>query len=417
MNEAAAPRRAKPAPIFELDLGGNGGLLAPANLIELRGWVGAELLFWEWLPRRNFGMHSSAASEAYSYLSQAQSHVDAAGNAGSNQSKEWVASQVESAKAFISNAFLTRRLPHSSTPVAKRIQAFKDEAGEEAASFYITPFLDNLNQQQSHGYAPNSVAGWHGAVAGQIDRHNLNPASRAGRKDAAEKAMEELRLKMETLLGEKGVAIEELHRAFESRTQDLDQLTSGQNEAFGEAQGERSKAFETLTSAHDKSLETIRKTFIDEMAMRAPAAYWGDKQVAHAKWVERFTWITFGGIAAALVALGVAVGLMLYHLPSNATHPPPWQLAVLALGGVLVIWALRLVVRMYLSHIHLERDADERIVMVKTYLALLEAQAMDSNEHRQLILNALFRPASDGIVKDEAMPFSVAELLTRSGKP
>ena len=55
--------------------------------------------------------------------------------------------------------------------------------------------------------------------------------------------------------------------------------------------------------------------------------------------------------------------------------------------------------------------------MARTYLSLLEGDRLASKEDRQLILQALFRPASDGIVKDEGVPFSLAEVLTRTGKP
>jgi hypothetical protein len=55
--------------------------------------------------------------------------------------------------------------------------------------------------------------------------------------------------------------------------------------------------------------------------------------------------------------------------------------------------------------------------MTHTYLSLMEGDQLTSKEDRQLILQALFRPASDGIVKDEGVPFSLAEVLTRTGKP
>ena len=85
--------------------------------------------------------------------------------------------------------------------------------------------------------------------------------------------------------------------------------------------------------------------------------------------------------------------------------------------GVFAVWGVRLVVRMFLSHLHLASDAAERVVMTRTYLSLLEGDRLSSKEDRQLILQALFRPASDGIVKDEGVPFSLAEVLTRTGKP
>ncbi len=89
---------------------------------------------------------------------------------------------------------------------------------------------------------------------------------------------------------------------------------------------------------------------------------------------------------------------------------------MLVLIGLFTIWGVRLVVRMFLSHIHLATDAAERVVMVKTYLSLIEGDRVKSVEDRQLILQALFRPASDGIVKDEGIPPSFLELLTRSPK-
>jgi hypothetical protein len=55
--------------------------------------------------------------------------------------------------------------------------------------------------------------------------------------------------------------------------------------------------------------------------------------------------------------------------------------------------------------------------LTHTYLSLMEGDQLTSKEDRQLILQALFRPASDGIVKDEGVPFSLAEVLTRTGKP
>jgi len=417
MTEAAASKHAKPAPILELDLGENGGLLAPTDLAELHRWIDAEMQSWEWLPLRSFGQMNSAAIEAYSSLDEAQGHVDAAIRKSGSQAKEWLADQIEAAKLLLSGVFISRRLPHSSTPLAKRIQALRQEAGEEAATYYLLPFLENLDQGQTHNYAPATLAGWQGAVAGQIDRHNLLHTLDRRRVDAAAEAVEELRVKAESLLGQKGMAIEHLHRNYEGLELDAQELLAQQDSAFGEAQVSREAAFNDLKSEHSRTMETIRQTFIDGMAMRAPAAYWTAKQTQHGTAKVLFAWITFVGIGAALLALCGAVGLMLRDLPPNVAHPPAWQLGVLALGGLLIIWALRLIVRMYLSHIHLERDADERVVMVQTYLALLEAKALDSNDHRQLILNALFRPASDGIVKDEALPFSVAEVLTRSGKP
>jgi hypothetical protein len=66
-----------------------------------------------------------------------------------------------------------------------------------------------------------------------------------------------------------------------------------------------------------------------------------------------------------------------------------------------------------MSEHHLAVDSEERATMVKTYLALTEKNAADEKE-RALVLASLFRPTSDGIVKDDAAPdMSPAALLSR----
>jgi len=45
----------------------------------------------------------------------------------------------------------------------------------------------------------------------------------------------------------------------------------------------------------------------------------------------------------------------------------------------------------------------------------LESDKMPSDDDRKLVLQPLFRPASDGIVKDEGLPHPGLDLLTKIG--
>jgi hypothetical protein len=54
--------------------------------------------------------------------------------------------------------------------------------------------------------------------------------------------------------------------------------------------------------------------------------------------------------------------------------------------------------------------------MIMTFLALAKSQSVDEAD-RKLILTALFRPGSDGIVKDDAAPEVGALLATLLRKP
>ena len=249
-----------------------------------------------------------------------------------------------------------------------------------------------------------------------IERFELGNAAKKGRRQAAERSFEQLRVKAESLLGEKTATYEALHRDYAALSDSV-RLTSEKNSAeFDGAQAQRGSDFEKLVGEHKQEMEGLRRTFREEIALRAPATYWEDKRKEHDRLSKITGGISFLGIAGAAAALGWLVRELFRTAQPNAA-PEAWRIGVLVLMGVFAVWGVRLVVRMFLSHLHLASDAAERVVMTRTYLSLLEGDRLSSKEDRQLILQALFRPASDGIVKDEGVPFSLAEVLTRTGKP
>jgi hypothetical protein len=69
-------------------------------------------------------------------------------------------------------------------------------------------------------------------------------------------------------------------------------------------------------------------------------------------------------------------------------------------------------VRIVLSNLHLEIDSGERVVMAKTYLAMVKEKNI-SDEDRKLVLASLFRPTSTGMVKDDAAPATWMDFLSR----
>lgn len=76
---------------------------------------------------------------------------------------------------------------------------------------------------------------------------------------------------------------------------------------------------------------------------------------------------------------------------------------------------------LFLSQLHLEKDARERVVMTEAYFAMSQRGFLTKAESELLVLNALFRQAGDGIVKDEgvglSLPDLVANLPKASAKP
>ena len=98
---------------------------------------------------------------------------------------------------------------------------------------------------------------------------------------------------------------------------------------------------------------------------------------------------------------------------TEADKPPYWKLALLGIIAVLGVWLARLIVRIFLSHLHLGTDAKERVTMIQTYLALLREEHGLKDDERQLILQTLFRPSATGIVKDDGIPPSLVEIASR----
>lgn len=409
MSEITTPPPAKAPPLFILDLNENGGCLAPTNHDELIRWIRTEVEFWSWLHQRHNRNHENFQREALSHINEALSaaqqslqHIQT----NPQQSQR----QLDACNNRIQQAFRQYKLPHSSTPLAKRVEAYRTEAGDQAASYFLAVSMSPANSQSQ--LQPVEFAAWRGLFEGLQERFQTHQAAK---KAAAEQSFDQLRTKAEQLLGEKTEVYDALHRDYQTLAESIRSAAGDQATGFETAQGLRQSEFDQLKAAHEQAMEALRQTFREELALRAPAEYWKEKLKGHRRWAWVSGGLSFLGIGSAAAGLSLQIHELLNKTPIN-TAPETWRLAVLALVGVFTVWALRLVVRMFLSHLHLLTDAGERVVMVQTYLSLLEGDHLASKEDRQLILQALFRPATDGIVKDEGIPFSLAEALTRSGK-
>jgi hypothetical protein len=412
LSEITTTPPAKAAPLFTLDLADNGGRLAPTDHAELIRWLQMEQNFWIWVQQHNFGSHESIQrealgqiNEALNFAQQSQQHIQS--------SPQHSQQQLDVSRDRIQQTFLHRKLPHSSTPLAKRVDAYRKEAGEQAASYFLAVGMNPATSRSQ--IQATEFAAWRGIFEGLLERFQVPQAGAKAKKAAAEQSLDQLRGKTEQLLGEKTEAYDALHREYQSLAESIRSAAATQASGFESSQGQRQSDFDQLKAEHEKAMEALRKTFREELALRAPAEYWKAKRDGHFKWARVAGGVSFIGIGGAAAGLGWQVHDLLVKTPAS-TVPETWRLGVLALIGVFTVWALRLVVRMFLSHLHLLTDAGERVVMVQTYLSLLEGDHLSSKEDRQLILQALFRPAADGIVKDEGVPFSLAEALTRSGK-
>lgn len=409
-SETQGTTAAPALPLLELDLGVNGGLLAPTTVQELVDWVQNEYQFWSWFANNNLpgGGPRNAVNAALQPMRDAVNQVQ---NAVNNQKNPNAFTEhLRAARTSLERAYVINGIPHSSTPLAKRVAQLSGSK-PAAAQAYLFVYVP----QGGHRFDTHDIESWQGFLQALSERYGVASTSHQSFESVAE-SLGDLRGKTEQLLGEKKASLDDLHRQFEALALSIGEQAGQQKTGFDRFIEANQSAHDEAINNHKNAMERLEKTFREKMSLRAPVDYWESRKAHHEKWSGRASVWMFVLMAVLGLVIGGAAYWTFVHLGSN-DKPDLWRVAVLVLVGVLGMWAIRLVVRMYLSHAHLATDAAERVTMVKTYLSLLEAEKLPSDDDRKLILQALFRPASDGIVKDESLPHPLIEALTRVGRP
>lgn len=190
-----------------------------------------------------------------------------------------------------------------------------------------------------------------------------------------------------------------------------------QTNAFGQAQGKRAEDFTALLEKNTAELDGFKKAYNEDLATRSAVKYWGEKA-----WIHRGLALATGliGAVGGILYFGIAVPSSFSNLVKHfevGADQQEWRAGILVGLILLGIWLGRIAVRLFLSQIHLAADASHRRVALLSYIALLknETNAVTA-EDRSLVLGTVFRPISDGLIRDDAMPPSPWELLTRTPK-
>jgi hypothetical protein len=410
MDAAPESENVAPAPapaLFSLDIGSNGGVFAPTNLRDLHDWLQAEMQFWSWVATVSTGSQRNSIDVGVQCLHSAMQHVqNAIRNEGSDSA---VNEQLHHVQNYLRDAYLNKALPHSSSAMAERVSEIRQRDPVEAIA-YLFVFLP----QHGHHFDSRDLSSWRGFLTGISERYGFPGLSHEA-YDTAITSVEKLREKVERLLGEKTDVFNGLHRHYQALSSEITATEQKHKDDFLEFIKTNQETHDKALQDHKDAMATLEQTFREKMTLRAPVEYWEGRHSHHTGRSTVLGWSLFGSMSALAAAIGFIAYWVLSNLKTDGT-PEAWRVSVLALVGVLGVWAIRLVVRMFLSNVHLGTDAAERVTMVKTYLALLEGEKLPSDDDRMLILQALFRPASDGLVKDEGLPHPALEALTRIGR-
>ncbi len=212
--------------------------------------------------------------------------------------------------------------------------------------------------------------------------------------------------------------------------EELTERFTAYNKRVLKANRAQAKLSKTAERNRQEQFDALLRTFNLHMRLKRPVELWNDRQDEH-KGNAEDAWFRFkcASIALAVVALLVAfvfgdqiansfvpVSCVVGFEPSCGRLSPkgPLTVSMILLISTVWLWYLRLQMKIHLSERHLALDARERRAFAETYLSLLKGDHV-TQDHEAVVLQSLFRPTQDGIIKDDGGPdFGVATLLSKA---
>lgn len=157
-------------------------------------------------------------------------------------------------------------------------------------------------------------------------------------------------------------------------------------------------------------LNNFKNYFEGDLALQAPVAYWKTQQASHNKKAMIYG-IALGVLT--LIVLATIIVFAIYGLDQTFKEIAVSKLFTAAAITTFGIWIIKIVANIFMSHLHLATDAQERRTMIHTYLALTRKGQGPKEEDRQLILQTLFRPSTTDMVKNDQGPTQLVDLINR----
>ncbi|WLI89946.1 DUF6161 domain-containing protein [Massilia sp. R2A-15] len=392
-------------PLFKLDLEANGGVFAPKTVDEIATWVTREVGFWSWLDSTS-GAHREVVMIGYRQLAQARASLDEA-RPHQLSNPQFFTQKINEVRSNLTAAFLNWKLPHSSSRLGKRVDEMRKLGPSRAVAYLYTQLPSNA----SYPFESRDLPAWRGFIEGLAESLKITDIPKSVIRSATA-SVEELKAKLEETITEKREELNGLHRSYEELTKSIATKDTALSHMFTESVQQNQQKHDDLIEGHKSRMAGIESVFKEKMTLRGPVEYWSRRKEYH----EMFSGI-FGLASFFLIAVGGGASAWwaadVFAKVPEGKAPAAWQIASLGIVVVFVAWAIRLVIRLFLSHSHLGTDAAERVVMTQTYLALLEDDKLKEETDRSLILGALFRPTSDGMVKDENIPHPMLDAITK----
>ncbi len=206
--------------------------------------------------------------------------------------------------------------------------------------------------------------------------------------------------------------------------QTIQQQNTDWETTFETQKTEVASRFDEEYDRHKSKMEESEDFYEKKLAVKNAVTYWSTKAKNH-----QINSFIFGGIAGLLMICAVIMvfnsGNYIIGLDLNDANGigrkiltekgalQLWVYGFFIISMTLVIWFIRLLVKVFLSNLHLLSDAKERETMIQTYLAFEREENTLKDTDRDLILPSIFRVSANGFIKDDATPNTPINIITK----
>lgn len=424
---------------LEIDFEGKGGIQRFKTVGEFQAWLDREKSFWGWLEQspasnqtRNLGdvftSFNQLQQECRTHLSQADQkwqqilpritqHVAIQANEEKPENdRQNAAREVEQRTAELRNALeqlrgslasivkreivQTKNYLPSTDPPAQFLKEFA--ASNPAEAVYA---LDQILLEE-RGANHQRQAEHAGRLMATLYRKNLNRKFRDDQqafKNAITSWSKEL------------ADFKERYEVQEEEFQEISARHAAADEAWKERSDQMAEEFGEMRKGKEDDLNNLKTTFETHMQLKGPLIYWREKRREHTIGKKRMAWAS--GVSGVLGAVAIAGAAYLFLPKETAPEIVPWRnIGLFLFISTFVLWLVRLLVKLMLSHIHLATDAREREVMISTFMALMRRQESRDGVAKMdlaLVLAPIFKPSTTGVIKDDGGPTTLTDFISR----
>lgn len=373
-----------------------------ASLEEIRAFFEEEKKFYEFLVQatRIDGNLSSSINSYTRPLDHIMSFLNQAENNRSNHSH--VTSMLEQLRTTADAAYKNKYFIYSLSNEGSFLKEVS-LISPQAAAYVYSCFT---NQQQNVNW--NNHHATRGYIEFVLHTRGINPNSAS----AGEKAFDLLKEKTLAHMESQRTNADNLEKSFSNHSKNIEELLTSKRIEFTQRLGEQTSVFEKFHNESLEKLENVNKAYKEFMTLKAPVEYWGDLKV------NSYYRALFASILAILYTYFAGDFVIRKTNESKLLSDESVSYGKIIFFVVMAsafIWILRIMFKYLLGQLHVANEATEKMVMTKTYLALLEDGKLEKTE-RELVLKSVFRPSGSGLLTEEH-PHPAMEIINKIQKP